>query len=544
MPNVHLFFVPLGYVYSQSNLFMMRTYLPLSIFFMYFFCFILQASAEFLYSDSIKTRLSIPSKSVLAPYKIVSGGKMGNHGISSSPDPMVNYYWENEDADLQVYHLRPTSISVNNEHAFENAKSLLHSSGKITVNGVGELCFDFGTESAAWLEFDSPDFNGDVEMSISEYNQPGVFNLGPQAPTKTAKPVKHGNTYRLELNKALYEGVRFGWIHVKAIDKPWHITDVRLVCQTKPANYKGYFESSSVLLNRMWYTGAYAVKLNLLKDHLGAILIDRGDRYSWTGDAYVSQGVSMLAFGNYDLIKENLKRTAKDDNAIESYSLLWIHSLLDYYKYSGDEAFFREHLSTIDLKITHAAEVIEKQSDLGFYGWDERIGAGFEDPNNPESRAAYQLLYIQTCNILSPILKSLGQNEAEEKYMDAAIASLSALKSDVNRWSKIGIHAATEAINGGYLSDLETKAMLERHFVDDSQIVSFSPFNQYFIIRAMAKEGWHEQALHAIDLCWGGQLRLGATTFWECYRPEWEAFLKPHSAVPNGQHGYTSLCHP
>ena len=65
---------------------------------------------------------------------------------------------------------------------------------------------DFGQENAAWLEFDSPDLTGTVEMSIGEYNQPEVIQSGP----KTAVPAKYGNTYRLELNSQLDEGVRFG----------------------------------------------------------------------------------------------------------------------------------------------------------------------------------------------------------------------------------------------------------------------------------------------------------------------------------------------
>lgn len=71
--------------------------------------------------------------------------------------------------------------------------------------------FDFGQVNAGWLEFDSDNLEADVEMSISEFNEPAVFNVGSEHPIKTARPVKYGNTYRLVLNKDLYEGARFGW---------------------------------------------------------------------------------------------------------------------------------------------------------------------------------------------------------------------------------------------------------------------------------------------------------------------------------------------
>ena len=41
---------------------------------------------------------------------------------------------------------------------------------------------------------------------------------------------------------------------------------------------------SDDLLSKIWYAGAYTTKVNLLSDQIGAILIYRGDRFSWTGD--------------------------------------------------------------------------------------------------------------------------------------------------------------------------------------------------------------------------------------------------------------------
>lgn len=67
---------------------------------------------------------------------------------------------------------------------------------------------------------------------------------------------------------------------------------------------------------------AYDVRANLKEDYLAAILVDRGDRHSWTGDAYLSQAASLAAFGNYDFILKNLRYTAVRSNGIESYELI------------------------------------------------------------------------------------------------------------------------------------------------------------------------------------------------------------------------------
>lgn len=247
-------------------------------------------------------------------YPPVSGVLSGKP-VPESPDPLVAYRWTNPRASdgLESYLLTPVSVGIDRP---ENVKRIGKKTAAIRVDGPCDLMFDFGRVSAGWLEFDSDDLDGEVEMSISEYTEPAVLNAGAQHPHKTAVPVRYGNTYRLELNTELYEGVRYGWIHVRSLRRPATISAVRLVCQTKPANYEGSFRCSDPTLTRIWYTGAYTVKLNLLKEYFGAILMERSDRHSWTGDAHPSQAASMVAFGNYDFVKQNLYYTSTQFNGI------------------------------------------------------------------------------------------------------------------------------------------------------------------------------------------------------------------------------------
>ena len=59
-------------------------------------------------------------------------------------------------------------------------------------------------------------------------------------------------------------------------------------------------------------------------------------------------------------------------------------------------------------------------------------------------------------------------------------------------------------------------------------------------------------ALHstvaAISQGWGQQIQLGATCFWETFSPQWTPLQRQRTplpaAPPNGQNGYTSMCHP
>jgi hypothetical protein len=471
-------------------------------------------------------------------YPPLHGGAQSGARVAESPDPLVAYRWREVHAGdgLHQYTLAPKRVTIETPGAFTAPKS-----GPITVLGAGSIRFDFGVESAAWLEFDSPDLDGDVELSISEYNRPAVVNKGPQHPAKTAVPVRHDDTYRLELNRDLYEGVRFGWIHVRKFTRPWHITSVRLVCQTKPANYDGAFRASDPLLTRIWYTGAYAVKLNLLKDYFGAILMDRGDRISWTGDAHPAQAAALVAFGNWDFIAANLERTAHVDNTIENYALYWVLSLVDYYRYTADAAVLDQLMPTARQKMARA-EAIWDDPPMHFFGWDERLGAGFEEPNIAESKNAYRLLAIRAAHELAWALSERGDK--------TGAAELEAL---AGKWSRqfearpawlesAGLHVAAEAVTAGFSET--ARPVWTREFHDPLNRLSYSPFNQYFVLQAMARVGMHDQALETVRQLWGGQLQYGGTCFFEVFRPDWNRFLGPNDAVPNCQAGYTSLCHP
>ena len=481
------------------------------------------------------------SSPMAEPYPYVSSGSFSGPAVPLSPDPLVAYRWPNPRASdgLQLYLLKPITVTADTNSSFANLQSLCSTNPNVTVQGLGSIQLDFGQENAAWLEFDSPDFNGAVEMSIGEYNQPEEI----PAP-KTAVPVEYGNTYRLELNSELYEGVRFGWIHVLSYGGPWHITGVRLVCQNKPANYNGSFSCSDPMLTRIWYTGAYTVKLNLEAGYIGAILVDRGDRIAWTGDDHCAQAAALAAFGNYDFIKLNIDGTANNDNGIASYGLYWVLSLIDYYNYTGDAATLGGYITNVESTLDGVYAAFGTNPSLGFYGWDERLGAGFENPNCPEAENAYEMLSIQTWSAFAAAMGAYGRTDLQAKYKGYASRKIAALRQNAGWYQNFGLHACADAVNTGLLNTSEKNAIFAQQFTNRVNRVSFSGLNQYFVIQAFAGLDKYDDALSSINDLWGGEINYGGTTFFEVSRPSWNRALGINAPVPNCQCGWTSLCHP
>lgn len=478
------------------------------------------------------------------PYSYVEKGSFSGEEQPASPDPLVTYRWEKPMADdaLEIFLRRPVSVWSSSPESFSGLNTLTAEKAAVQVSGPGCISMDFGVEFAGWLEIDTPDFSGELTLGVSEYNQPAIVNRGPQSPSKTAVPVKYGDTYRLELNSELYEGVRFGFVTVTKFERPFTITAVRLVCQTKPVNYEGSFASDNELLNKIWYTAAYDVRANLKEDYLAAILVDRGDRHSWTGDAYLSQAASLAAFGNYDFILKNLRYTAVRSNGIESYELYWILSLIDYYEYSGDAAGAESLLSEATARLDHAYEIYGTRPSLSFFGWDERLGAGFENPDLEENQHSYQLLAIQAWKDFSQVLEALGHIDLAERYRGYAAEKTARLTADPDFYKAYGLHASADAINAGVLENVEK--LYHKDFSDRLNRLSYSPFNEYMLLQAMAKAGKCDEALSAILDLWGGQIQYGGTMFFETFRPGWNEIIGKNDPVPNNQAGYTSLAHP
>jgi hypothetical protein len=139
---------------------------------------------------------------------------------------------------------------------------------------------------------------------------------------------------------------------------------------------------------------------------------------------------------------------------------------------------------------------------------------------------------------------ALGRTDLRDKYNGYANTKIVLLRQNRVWYQSFGLHANADAVTTGLLNAEEKKAVFEQNFTDRVNRVSFSPFNQYFVIQAFALMNKYDDALSSIRDLWGGQIAYGGTSFLEDYRPSWNKVLEKNDPVPNNQCGYTSLCHP
>jgi alpha-L-rhamnosidase len=488
-----------------------------------------------------------------------------NPQVEQSPDPLVSMTWNAGDSKLQMYRVfHPKDYKVHPSNVVIPGIDSLLSDNKdtsvpLTITQSCSIMLDWGVERAAWLELTSPDdlspnsssTHVKVQAALSEFNIP--------YPGKMQPLVRYGNhTYRLETNKELYEGVRFTWLFVEFEEAtattnivPIQISNISLVAKVKPLNYTGSFSSSSKELTQAWYTGAYGVRLNMDEHFFNSILIERGDRVAIQGDGHPTMDAALVAFSPYQLIAQVLNQTDSGnhhvvDQEIMAYPLYWSLSAIDYFLASGDSETFRrlvpDIMTILDPRIQ---DFLKTDLDIGWFGWDDRIGNGWcfhanQDRCPREAHLAFAGLVVRVCKDFQRSL-ILAKMPLEAQKYRSIYQRLGRRLVNVPEWPNgLGVHAAANAINSGIPSKNETDYWTASVLNDPVTICSFSQFNQYWILQAFGNAGRMEHALASIKLCWAAPMALGKGCFWEQSSPDWVNFMNDGDVAPT----LPSYCHP
>ena len=347
----------------------------------------------FLFTVSLATKsvspISVTFGAAPEPWLPLNGGSFSGLPQPFSPDPLVQYQWPDNgsinDEELQLFSVSPLDCGPHDnssKNAFQNVTSCdgTSTSIAITVTGQGTLIIDFGVELAAFLEIDisnlsDEDYNT-IQFGIGEYTEidwVGGF--------KRDTPKRYGSscdtstcTYRLETSNTpteMYEGIRYGFLVISSPPtSPFILSSIRAVSQAKAVNYTGSFSSAGdPLLERVWYTAAYTVRATLQSLYMGSILMNRGDRFSWQGDAHPTQATSMIAFSNYAFVFNNMNRSKSDCQGIATYCLYFILSVGDYFRETGDVAGVAYLTPNIQANLDHAVTMWPDPEGLRFVGW-------------------------------------------------------------------------------------------------------------------------------------------------------------------------------
>jgi len=314
---------------------------------------------------------------------------------------------------------------------------------------------------------------------------------------------------------------------------------IRLEDVYYPVDYRGSFESSDALLNRVWETGAYTSHLCMQDDIWDAPKRDRG---RWMGDTDVSGRVIDAVFDDHFLLEDTLTRLIgplpiqQHVNGIPGYSSYWFTELADYLRHSGR----KEYVASMHDRIVQMLEFMEKDFDQQnqfinhtkawlYVDWALELNG-----DTPEARETTVLEYIRAYRAGAWLLRQLGDTQNADHFAQRA-EELSKVSQSAD-WSNgsFGPRWQTNAmavISG--VASPDQYGSIWQNVLSSVGKPTFrpdiiSPYYGTYVLDAMAEMHHRADALAWIREYWGGMVQEGATSFWEAYDPSWPKDDDPH----------------
>lgn len=302
-------------------------------------------------------------------------------------------------------------------------------------------------------------------------------------------------------------GFRFVRIDLVDAQNSICIRSVQAIALSRPMQPLGHFECSDPELNEIWQTGVRTVQLCCQDYILDGI---KRDRMVWMGDIHPQVHVIASVFGRQEIVPESMRYLAQEYapdqwmNRICSYSLWWIISQHDWYRYTGETDLLREQVGYLREQVRFLAEHIgdDGQETLGgnrFLDWaikdqPEAVHHGLQTLFLTAMRSAAELFVVAEDAAMADLCRELAGRLERCVASDSRVKQVNALN-----------------VLAGQTADWVS-------LYDHGPV---SPWFAYYSLQAGTSTGHTAECLDFVKAYWGGMLKLGATSFWEHFDLEW-----------------------
>ncbi len=331
------------------------------------------------------------------------------------------------------------------------------------------------------------------------------------------------------------------------------VEQVRLRASTYPVQYRGAFESSDPLLNRIWAHAAYTLRLCMREVFLDGI---KRDRLPWVGDLYLAGLANAYAFHDAGIMRRTLvalygaEPERVDFSGILDYSFFWILALHDYALHFGDLAF----LGAMQPRLERLLRVLEAKRDGDDLIPTERCRWLFVDwaeVDKTGHSACLEFLSIQALDAAARMFQWLGAAEAAAEWRTKTERRRAAARRrfwlegagafrDCSGSTRAGRHANFLAVLAEVPTAGQRTRLVDGILRNPAIPAVGTPYMRTLEATAMARCGLPGEMVGGLRDYWGGMLDAGASSFWERY--DAAAAGDAHGAMYGRPYG-ASLCH-
>lgn len=324
---------------------------------------------------------------------------------------------------------------------------------------------------------------------------------------------------------------------------------IRAVFTYRDLPWQGSFSCSDQKLNEIWRVGAHTLHLTM---HHYIFEGAKRDRLVWYGD-FNPQGMTTLyVFGAPKILRDTLGYLAREQwahpkwmNGFPNYSLWWIVSVSDVYRYSGDLNYLKEQQSFLKQYLDRFETLIGSDGKVKFHqiflDWPT-------ESNEPAKKAGTQALMIIALTRAEEMARALNDQKMAEQARTLCERTKKLIPDHVGNKQAASLMA---------LAGIEKKDSPNVAVVAKNGAEGFSTFYGYYMLEALGQGGQKQVALDVIRKYWGAMINVGATTFWEDFDLKWlegsgriDELTPPGKKSLHGDHGAYcyigfrhSLCH-
>lgn len=430
--------------------------------------------------------------------------------------------------------------------------------------GEGEL-IDFGKETFGFIHLHGLNGNGQLRVFYGESAEEALavetgetldilhIQGGNVTDLSTHESrVASGGDYLLDNSKA------FRYVYVTK-DLGVSYSDVSMLYEYLPLEYRGTFRCDDEEINRIWDVGAYTMHLTSREFFIDGI---KRDRWVWSGDAIQSYLMNYYLFFDNESVKRTIWLLRGKDpitshlNTILDYTFFWFLSVYDYYLYSGDAHFVKQlyprmrSLMDYVLSRTNENGMVEGLTgDWVFVDWAD-------GPMDKRGELSYeQVLFCKSLETMALCAQVAEVEEDRLIYTD--LASSLQQKLIPTFWDEgkqALVHNRVNGISDGvvtrysnmfasffnYLDNNQKQAIKKSVLLNDEVMKITTPYMRFYELEALCTMGEFKTVTAEMKDYWGGMLREGATSFWEKYNPEEKG--EEHLSMYGRPFG-KSLCH-
>lgn len=281
----------------------------------------------------------------------------------------------------------------------------------------------------------------------------------------------------------------------------------------------GTFECDDSLVNEIWNTAAYTLRLCIQNGFIWDGV--KRDRLVWIGDLYPEALAAHYLFGDIpetlNCLDFSMEQAPLPNpiNNMPTYSLWWILCLNESYRVSGDKEKFEKYIpyakGIIEQIIAPCvSEKGEVSYSFNFIDWPSCHQEGEKDSKKKILERYAGVAYLTKLALIAAqnILADYGE---DCQLCEKLIACIDSNSYEIDIYKQI----AALGVWSGHKTPSMKKILLR------GGAKGLSTFMSYPILTGVAAYGEYEAALNMMKEYYGGMLSVGATTFWEDFDLEW-----------------------